>query len=551
MALLRRRSRHRTDKGTSPLAVGLVLVVLLTIGVYFAYTQANPFANPYEFSATFRSAQNLKSDAVVRIAGVNVGKVTKVEHVDRGAARVTMEIEEKGLPIKRDASLKIRPRIFLEGNLFVDLAPGSPSAEELPDGGEIGVAQTSTPVLFSDVLSILQSDVRSDLQTLLREYSSGLAGKGARGLNQTFRYGEDAYREAAIANEATLGIGEHDLSRLVRGQQQTAAGLARNEDALRDLVTNFNTFAGALAREDDALRAAIPALDEVLRVGQPALAALNGSLPSLRAFARDALPATISSGPALDANLPFIRQARGLMGERELKGLTSDLREAVPALVRLNAGQVEFLEQGRALSACTDNVVVPFARTPIPDPDFPANSGQPFYKQSSRGLVGLSGESRIYDTTSGLFHFQFGSGPYTIVQPGESGEKTVGTTAFPPLGVRPARPERRPDFRPNEPCEIQEPPNLNAVGGEASARVVNPRYAPSEADRELTNHLKRRWDIVQNWLRDKRAGRPTIDDPIQYTPQFLPVAARKQGLRLTDDNRFVPLPKPVKEEGRR
>ena len=32
-----------------------------------------------------------------------------------------MEIDDKGLPIHKDATLKIRPRIFLEGNFFVDL----------------------------------------------------------------------------------------------------------------------------------------------------------------------------------------------------------------------------------------------------------------------------------------------------------------------------------------------------------------------------------------------------------------------------------------------
>ena len=57
---------------------------------------------------------------------MDVGKVTKVEAVEAGedAVKVTMEIEDKGLPIHEDAELKIRPRIFLEGNFFVDLQPG-------------------------------------------------------------------------------------------------------------------------------------------------------------------------------------------------------------------------------------------------------------------------------------------------------------------------------------------------------------------------------------------------------------------------------------------
>ena len=66
----------------------------------------------------------------MRIAGVEVGKVTKVEPLHEGCegALVTMRIDKHGLPLHDDATFAIRPRIFLEGNFFVDLSPGSPSA---------------------------------------------------------------------------------------------------------------------------------------------------------------------------------------------------------------------------------------------------------------------------------------------------------------------------------------------------------------------------------------------------------------------------------------
>ena len=57
-------------------------------------------------------------------------------------AIVTMEIDDKGLPLHKDATAKIRPRIFLEGNFFVDLQPGTPSTPTLDDGDTIPVTQT-------------------------------------------------------------------------------------------------------------------------------------------------------------------------------------------------------------------------------------------------------------------------------------------------------------------------------------------------------------------------------------------------------------------------
>ena len=58
---------------------------------------------------------------------------------------------------------------------------------------------------LGDVLTALQRDTRADLQTFLREYSNGLAKGGAEGFNESIPYWEPAYRNSALANDATLG----------------------------------------------------------------------------------------------------------------------------------------------------------------------------------------------------------------------------------------------------------------------------------------------------------------------------------------------------------
>jgi hypothetical protein len=221
----------------------------------------------------------------------------------------------------------------------------------------------------------------------------------------------------------------------------------------------------AFARQDSALRATIPALRDVLRVGRPALASLDAALPSLRNFSRDALPGVRSSGPTIDASMPFIHQVRLLVRPQELRGLVADLRPTIPALARLNRATIPLLNEGRALSACQNNVLVPFSNTPIPDPDFPDNTGELWYKQSSRGVVALAGESRLMDADSPTLHVQINGGATTVLNTNDRGEGVFATAASNPLGVRPARPNSRPVFRPNIPCELQEPPDLNAPGG--------------------------------------------------------------------------------------
>ena len=451
----------KRSNGMSAFRAGVLALVVVGLCTYFGFSKANPFANPYEFKAVFHDVNNLKPKSPVRIAGVDVGKVVKVEAVEdgKGAAQVTMEVEEKGLPIKEDAELKIRPRIFLEGNFFVDVEPGSPSAGDLERDEVIPVTQTAAPVQWGDLLTALQSDTREDLKTFLREYSDGLDKGGADGFNQAIEYWEPAYRNSSLANDATLGQEPNrDVQRLLEGQQKTFAAIVRDERALKGLVTNFNITAGAFAREDEALAAAIPALRDALRAGEPALGSLNEAMPSLRAFAREALPGVKSSDETLAASLPFITQARRLMSEEELRGTARILRRTIPDVVAFNRTSVPFLREARALSACTTNVLVPFMGLEIPNPESgneAENSGQQVRAQLQRGFPGLSGESRLSDGNNQYFHAG-ATPPGPRVRPGP-----------PPDGGSMPMPHR-----PDVPCEEQELPNLHAPGGPIPAFPV-------------------------------------------------------------------------------
>jgi phospholipid/cholesterol/gamma-HCH transport system substrate-binding protein len=435
---------------------GVLAITVIVLLAFFGFTKANPFANPYELKAMFRDVENLKVRSPVRIAGVEVGKVTKVEPKEGGgAAEVTMELRKDALPLREDARAQIRSRIFLEGNFFVDIEPGSPSADELDDGSTVPVTQTATTVTLPDILDTLDSDVRGDLQTFLHEYGTvALQGGGARAFNRAIPSFEPAYRYGALTNDALLGLEpDRDIQRLLRGQQKTFAALSANPRTLRELVTDLNTTAGAIASADTQLEAAIPALRDTLKVGYPALGELNAALPTLSTFSREALPGVRSSAPALAAATPWMRQARFLVQESELKGLAADLRQAVPNLVLLNTRLIPFLDQMRALSSCTNSVLVPWAEDEIPSIE-EGNSGHSVREQINRSFVGLAGESRVNDANTPVFHVQ-GVAPFKLA----AGEIEPGA---------PVNPNVPPPHRPDVPCETQEPPNLSAPGGAAT-----------------------------------------------------------------------------------
>jgi ABC-type transporter Mla subunit MlaD len=435
---------------------GVLAITTIVLLAYFGFTKANPFSNPYELKALFRDVETLKAGSPARIAGVDVGKVTKVEPKEGGgAAEVTMELRDDALPIRDDARLQIRSRIFLEGNFFVDIQPGSPSGDELDDGSTVPVTQTASTVTLPDIIDTLDSDVRGDLQTFLHEYGTvALQGGGAKAFNRATPSFAPAYRYGALTNDALLGIDpDRDVQRLLRGQARAFSALADDPEALKELVTDLNTTAGAIASQDSALEASVPALRDTLREGYPALGELNAALPTLRVFAREAIPGVRSSAPALAAATPWMAQARELVQEDELKGLAADLRQAVPSLVKLNKRLVPFLKQMRALSSCTNQVLIPFMESEIPSIE-EGNSGHLVREQINRSFVGLAGESRVNDANTPVFHIQ-GVNPFKLA---------VGN-------IEPAGPvdaNTPPPHRPDVPCETQEPPNLTAPGGPAT-----------------------------------------------------------------------------------
>ena len=205
MATARRRRTTR-----SPLTIGLIALAIIVVGVWLGFTKDIPFTHGFRVKATFESANSLRPNSPVRIAGVAVGKVKAVEPKEgTDQALVTLELKESALPIHEDATAKIRPRIFLEGNFFVDLHPGTPSSPKLADGDVIKVTRTATPVQLDQVLTALQSDTRQDLRDLLDGLAVGLnskpsaaddrdADRSARGQTAAESF-NDAYKDSPAA----------------------------------------------------------------------------------------------------------------------------------------------------------------------------------------------------------------------------------------------------------------------------------------------------------------------------------------------------------------
>jgi hypothetical protein len=93
----------------------------------------------------------------------------------------------------------------------------------------------------------------------------------------------------------------------------------------------------------------------------------------------------------------------------------------------------------------------------------------PVYKETGYGLVGISGESRSGDANGQYIRVQPGGGTNTVVSSPSSGtEQQFGVIPFDILGSAPnISDSAKTPFRPTQPCEQQEPPNLASSMGPA------------------------------------------------------------------------------------
>jgi len=492
------RLYRRGPQGLSRAAVGAIVVTLILIGTYLAFTKDIPFAGGgYEAKAVFENTATLRPTSPVRIAGVNVGEVTAVEP-EGNATEVTFTVDEAGLPLHTDTTIEIRPRLFLEGNFFLDTRPGSPSAPELPEGGTIPVTQTATAVQLDQVLTTLQKPDRENLSEFLEGFGTGLnhqptaaedvtqdpdvqGESAAEALNDAFRYGGRAGKDSAVVSEALLGEEEHDLSRLIAGNRRIFGALLSREEQLKGLITNLNITTGALAAESANLSATVRELAPTLEQTRPALAHLSEALPPLRAFARELEPSIRELPGTIRASGPWLRQTRKLLRKRELGGLARILRKATPGLAGATHQGIGLLRQTGLTSLCATNVLVPAGDVVIDNAGgaYPFSTGQPNIREFFYAASQQAGLAQPYD----------GNGTYLRVQPGggdvmtrtdnpSGGDRNLllfSPTIAPPLGTRPnLSVTQKPPFSTEVACHKNAVPDINGTGGGGLPGGVGP-----------------------------------------------------------------------------
>jgi virulence factor Mce-like protein len=476
----------------SNVRAGALVLAIVGVVVYLTFGGPLPFSHGYTVEAVVQSANELHGGSPVRIAGVNVGKVTKVRPGPGTTAIVEMAIDGKGRPIHRDATLKIRPRLFLEGNFYVDLKPGSPSAPELHDGGTIPLSQTAIPVQLDQVLSALDHDTRDSLRTLVEQFGGALAHGGAEAIDRSFKPAVPAYKGVAVLAQAARGTQPGDLRGTIADTERIVHALNDRRDQLASLISSFDVTAGALASRSAQLRASLRGLAATVGEARPALADVSSSLPELDRFAGRVRPLLRHAPATLDLAAPLLVQLNALLAQRELPALVTAARPAVASLRAVEGPLTELLAKVTPVSRCVRDHGTPILKSKVDDGRLTTNL--PVYKELLDGFVGLASASQNFDGDGPAVRYNGGYGEQ-LVSTGRlpSGERLFGTSAAPLLGSRPRMPDKQPPFRPDVPCVSQDLPKLAASVEQPAgqARAITPRAATGPQVTRLVKRVQR------------------------------------------------------------
>ncbi|MDX6698422.1 MAG: phospholipid/cholesterol/gamma-HCH transport system substrate-binding protein [Solirubrobacteraceae bacterium] len=454
----------------SNFALGVLAMAGIALFVYLAFAKRVPFTPRHEVQAIFASSNQLREGSPVRIAGVDVGAVTRIQGGPGTTAVVTMTLSKEGRPLHTDATAKIRPRVFLEGGYFVELRPGSPRAPRIHGKGPIPLPQTSVPVQLHQVLGALDRPTRESFQSGLAETATALDGGGAAGLRRALPPLAPALRDTAWLAEAARGTTPGDLARLVSSSATVTRVLAARSGDLADSVTSLNRIASALAANDAALAASVRGLDGVLVQAPPALRALDRAMPPLKRFAAALRPGLRLAPRVLGDTAGVLTQLDALAGEparpSDFVRIVIQLKPVLPEIPRLALlARGLFPLVGPIVTCLTDNVV-PTLNSKLDDGAL--STGRPVWQDLVHALVGFAGGSQNFDANGPWVRYLGSTGVETLSTGDVPGAgRLFGGTAEPLSGARPVWRGSNgfPPLRPDQPCARQKPPDLRAEAG--------------------------------------------------------------------------------------
>ena len=317
--------------------VGLLLFLWLSFGGTTPLS-----ARGYEISAEFHQAENLGSQADVRISGVNVGTVISVG-LDRrtGLTRAVMEIDPQFAPRPADTRAILRQKTLL-GETYVELSPGSPTGPSSPTARRC--QRTDRRRLCSPTRSLSTFDpaTRQAFETWMQQQGTALTGRGQdlnAALAELYPFATNVDSVLAVFNRDSAAT-----STLLNDGGQVLAAITAPRRQLQRLISNANTTFAATAAQAAALAASDQGVPAFLNATKTTIDRVARFSATTQPLVNELRPAAVQLSPALESLAVLAPKLNSLQDEHwpahdrskaGVTGVDDFLDDGVPLLTRL------------------------------------------------------------------------------------------------------------------------------------------------------------------------------------------------------------------------
>ncbi len=281
----------------------------------------------YRVQVSFPEATQLAQEAEVRISGVKVGKVRKVEpNEDSGRTEAVIELDARYAPLAKNARAVLRQKTLL-GETYVELAPGSDDAGEVDDGGTLPSGQVADTVQLDEILRTFDPETRQRFSTWLDQQGFAARGQGeaiSDALGNLTPFAEntdDVLKVLRVQSGATR--------RLIRNTGEVFSALSERQGQLSSLIRNSNRTWEAVASRDANLADTFRVLPTFLREGRTTTTRLSAFAENTNPLIDQLRPAARQLSPTLADLDKLAPDLRGLF--TNFKPLVRVSKEGLPA----------------------------------------------------------------------------------------------------------------------------------------------------------------------------------------------------------------------------
>jgi phospholipid/cholesterol/gamma-HCH transport system substrate-binding protein len=264
-------------------------------------------ADGYEVKARFLNAGQLVKGNPVQKGGVPIGSVGGIAIAPNGQAEITLEIEGEHAPLRRGTQAAIR-QFSQSGiaNRYVDLSMPPNGSREIPDGGTISSADTTTQVDLDQLFNTLDPETRASLQKFFEGSARMFAGQGEEA-RAGFHYLNPALSTSSrLFDELTRDTPV--LERFLLDSARLVSAVAERRDHLAGLIGNLNETTRALGDQKQALADSISRLPPFMRRA-------NTTFVNLRSTLYEVDPLVDASEPVAKRLGPFLAEARAFAAD--------------------------------------------------------------------------------------------------------------------------------------------------------------------------------------------------------------------------------------------